>query len=268
MDSKNSKPSPGRPTASSNVAPKWSYLSAAALGLLSSSCCVIQLVLNAFSIGCAGFSVLTPFRPIFTSISFLLILYTIYKYRFSSRTALTLAITILLTIAPEMVSVYNQSPSGLALRDTLANSLGAWPPLQPLVQRYHQDSWKMFSNDNAGIATDNGKTTKQPGEPSDNLSSDRNDRPGSSAPLVKYDIEVHGMACEACANRLRQYFISKSGIEHVKVFFDEKRMELWTRSGPGAFMLSEKNIQDMVAQVDNKYEAKLVATYSVQKQGQ
>jgi hypothetical protein len=34
-------------------------------GLLSSSCCVLQLALNALSFGCAGFSALTPYRPLF-----------------------------------------------------------------------------------------------------------------------------------------------------------------------------------------------------------
>jgi len=32
-------------------------------GLIGSSCCAIQLILNALSIGCAGFAVLDPFRP-------------------------------------------------------------------------------------------------------------------------------------------------------------------------------------------------------------
>lgn len=34
-------------------------------GLLSSQCCVIQLALNVMSVGCAGFSALSPYRPAF-----------------------------------------------------------------------------------------------------------------------------------------------------------------------------------------------------------
>jgi hypothetical protein len=41
---------------------KNDYLWATIAGLLSSSCCVIQLGLNAMSLGCAGFSILTPYR--------------------------------------------------------------------------------------------------------------------------------------------------------------------------------------------------------------
>ena len=40
------------------------------LGLLSSSCCVLQLLLNAFSLGCAGFnSWLGPLRPLMLAIT-------------------------------------------------------------------------------------------------------------------------------------------------------------------------------------------------------
>lgn len=38
-------------------------------GLLSSSCCVLQLFLNALSVGCAGFSALTPYRPLFLALT-------------------------------------------------------------------------------------------------------------------------------------------------------------------------------------------------------
>lgn len=44
-----------------------------ALGLLSSSCCMLQLILNAFSVGCAGFNtVLGPVRPYFLAMTFFL----------------------------------------------------------------------------------------------------------------------------------------------------------------------------------------------------
>jgi hypothetical protein len=39
-------------------------------GLMSSSCCLIQLLLNAVSVGCAGFSALGILRPLSLSVSF------------------------------------------------------------------------------------------------------------------------------------------------------------------------------------------------------
>jgi hypothetical protein len=61
----------GRPTTSSSGISSQMLLSLGALtgGLLSSSCCGIQLVLNYTSIGCAGFSALTPYRHVFRAIT-------------------------------------------------------------------------------------------------------------------------------------------------------------------------------------------------------
>eukprot|EP00547_Thalassionema_nitzschioides_P011021 CAMPEP_0194256476 /NCGR_PEP_ID=MMETSP0158-20130606/36780_1 /TAXON_ID=33649 /ORGANISM="Thalassionema nitzschioides, Strain L26-B" /LENGTH=275 /DNA_ID=CAMNT_0038995169 /DNA_START=1 /DNA_END=825 /DNA_ORIENTATION=- len=40
------------------------------LGLLSSACCAIQIILNAFSLGCAGFNtILGPLRPMFVALT-------------------------------------------------------------------------------------------------------------------------------------------------------------------------------------------------------
>ncbi|KAF9949669.1 hypothetical protein BGZ70_001673, partial [Mortierella alpina] len=127
------------PSSSSSSSPSsWSYLSAAAVGLLSSSCCVIQLVLNIFSIGCAGFSILTPLRPVFITISAGLILYTVYQYRWSSRTAITLAMTLFLTATPEMVALHNQSSLG-----TLPwNAFSSATLFQPMHQLYYNNPFR------------------------------------------------------------------------------------------------------------------------------
>ena len=49
------------------------------VGLLSSSCCALQLVLNAFSVGCAGFNtVLGPLRPYLLALAS--VLQVLYPY--------------------------------------------------------------------------------------------------------------------------------------------------------------------------------------------
>lgn len=52
------------------------YAYAVVGGLLSSQCCIIQLALNAMSVGCAGFSVLSPYRPAFLAATTAGLLYT------------------------------------------------------------------------------------------------------------------------------------------------------------------------------------------------
>jgi len=270
-----------KPSASSTTSSTSSYLSALALGLLSSSCCVVQLFLNLFSIGCAGFSVLTQFRPLFLSISSLLILYTIFKYRFSTRTVLTLAITLILTATPEMVSVYNQSSSLSPLILVSSNlSIGPFPLWSTVTNRVSgvkkTATIKMADPvEFCGVAalskTQAAATPKCSGggsdAKSDPLSSVPADISHEPKALVKYEVRVEGMACEACANRLRQHFKNQPGLAGVSVFFKDKKLVLWTTGGlGGGLMLSEKAIQEMVAQVDLKYSARLMSVSSAKSQ--
>jgi copper chaperone CopZ len=87
--------------------------------LLASSCCVIQLALNWFALPCAGFSILTPYRPIWlawTAISVIRLLRnpttsneTECCHQPSRRARLCLVILILLlTFSPELVGYWNR----------------------------------------------------------------------------------------------------------------------------------------------------------------
>ncbi|KAF9581959.1 hypothetical protein BGW38_000836, partial [Lunasporangiospora selenospora] len=134
----NKNDSPKTAAAKGTSSSSRSYLYALTAGLLSSSCCIIQLALNLFSIGCAGFSVLTPLRPLFLGLTLLLVVYTITAYRWSSRTALTLLIVLPLTFSPEMVSVYNQS--SLRVQDFTAPS-GPFPNVQYTLDTYRNIAW-------------------------------------------------------------------------------------------------------------------------------
>ncbi|KAI8596601.1 hypothetical protein EDD21DRAFT_242654 [Dissophora ornata] len=219
--------------------PTRSYVSAAVLGLFSSSCCVVQLLLNAFSIGCAGFSILTPLRPVFAAFSLVVVAYTLLKYGFSSRTALTLTIILTLTASPEIVSLYNQSPP---------DSIFAHRSLDRLYHNSNRVSnqlgWSQHRQDSSVLDPSTHSTHP------------------ISVSFIKYEVEVDGMACEACANRLRQHFVAQPGIEHVKVFFAAKKLEIWTRFDASLVMLSESAIQGMLRDVDSKYSAKLMMVYS------
>ncbi|KAI8901896.1 hypothetical protein BC833DRAFT_575997 [Globomyces pollinis-pini] len=80
--------------------------------LLASSCCVIQLILNYVSYTCAGFSVLTPYRIEFTTIS--IILLTVISLRNGFLKSIpTITISILLMNSPEILHWYNKSEYSL-----------------------------------------------------------------------------------------------------------------------------------------------------------
>ena len=97
------------------------------LGLLSSSCCVLQLLLNAFSLGCAGFnSWLGPLRPLMLAI-------TVSLQASMWRVALTgrregllvsatgaTALTTVLSLLPELLHLYVHRHAASARRGAAA----------------------------------------------------------------------------------------------------------------------------------------------------
>jgi copper chaperone CopZ len=89
-------------------------LAAAAVGgLLSSSCCTIQLVLNSLSLGCAGFAVLDTFRPLFLALTFSSLAYKTWRYdirvhRNPLRSLPTWLIAAALASSPAVVRAINR----------------------------------------------------------------------------------------------------------------------------------------------------------------
>ena len=92
------------------------YLSSTVGGLLASSCCVIQLALNVFSFGCAGFSVLDDYRPLFLVLTFTSLFASQIYLRGSLRSLLERRFIISFSIA-----------CGLALPPTILQAVNAQP---------------------------------------------------------------------------------------------------------------------------------------------
>eukprot|EP00571_Detonula_confervacea_P007741 CAMPEP_0172326768 /NCGR_PEP_ID=MMETSP1058-20130122/57525_1 /TAXON_ID=83371 /ORGANISM="Detonula confervacea, Strain CCMP 353" /LENGTH=233 /DNA_ID=CAMNT_0013043633 /DNA_START=354 /DNA_END=1055 /DNA_ORIENTATION=- len=82
------------------------------LGLLSSSCCAIQIVLNALSFGCAGFNnFLGPVRPTFVALTIVAQISSWYvAYSYSTRrnqwrfTVMSSLLSVVLTLLPEALA--------------------------------------------------------------------------------------------------------------------------------------------------------------------
>ncbi|CAG8500582.1 4723_t:CDS:1 [Funneliformis mosseae] len=189
-----------QPKSSLSSDSKSSYIWATITGLLSSSCCIIQLILNFFSIGCAGFSVLTPYRPIFLSFTAILIIYTITKYGISSkRTLITLLISISLTASPELISLHNQ---GKIISSTNSKEI--------LVRE-----------------------------------------------IETFVVEINGISCEGCANRIKAQFDSKPFVIDSKVYFKNQSAIVSVKSGT----YNSNDIETWVKMVDFKYGAKVIQQY-------
>ena len=98
------------------------------LGLLSSSCCVIQIVLSAFSFGCAGFNTLLgPIRP--PMIAFTLLMQIVAWYLVLPHpchwlpTAAATVLSLVITFSPELLNLYYMRQ--LAAHKATEGSLGA-----------------------------------------------------------------------------------------------------------------------------------------------
>eukprot|EP00798_Chlamydomonas_sp_ICE-L_P011671 gene11671-34392_t len=77
--------------------------------LLSSSCCVIQLLLNLLNFGCAGFAIMNPYSPYLRAATACVFSAYAVKYGiWSSRALLTLACSLLLMLSQDLVSSWNQ----------------------------------------------------------------------------------------------------------------------------------------------------------------
>ena len=78
-------------------------------GLLISSCCLIQLFLNLFGIGCAGLNtLLSPYRPLFISLTVISLTYSFFRYRPSKwHFTIIVIFTIFLSLSPEILRIYN-----------------------------------------------------------------------------------------------------------------------------------------------------------------
>lgn len=78
-------------------------------GLMISSCCLIQLFLNLFGVGCAGLNtLLLPYRSLFISLTIISLTYSYYRYRPSKWHFLSIVIlTTTLSLSPEILQIYN-----------------------------------------------------------------------------------------------------------------------------------------------------------------
>jgi copper chaperone CopZ len=80
---------------------------AATGGLLSSSCCTVQLALNYLSLGCAGFSAITPYQPAMRAATGSVLAYSVWRHGWR-RSLATIALALGLMFSQELVKLYNQ----------------------------------------------------------------------------------------------------------------------------------------------------------------
>jgi copper chaperone CopZ len=184
-------------------------LAAALGGLLSSSCCTVQLVLNSLSLGCAGFAVLDKFRPVFLALTFSSLAYKTWRYdirmhRSPLRSLPTWLIAAALASSPVVVRAINRRRGLAALVE------GVPPPQNP-------------ASASAGVAAA-GKGAQQLDQGRQQL-----DQGQRAAGPMKF--RVTGMKCEACGNGLRNALEGMGGGVRADVLFEEGVIYVERRGG-------------------------------------
>ena len=76
--------------------------------LIVSNCCLIQLVFNYLSIGCAGFAILNPIRP-FVRMATIASILSMLSHKRTARTWLFSTISLMLLVSQDMLALHNKS---------------------------------------------------------------------------------------------------------------------------------------------------------------
>ncbi|KAJ3044692.1 hypothetical protein HDV00_001096 [Rhizophlyctis rosea] len=210
----------------SQAIPRYSSI---LLALLSSSCCVIQLLLNYLSLGCAGFAILTPYRPILTTLTVTLLTYNLYTYGWNRKTATASLVSVLLMTSPEIVASHNTNTLSRTF-SSLVGKLGTLP--------IYPSNWLLTppqSKDLAEEATQSGRL------------------------CTMYEFTVLGMKCEGCASRVKGALDGIPEVDSSEVYFSEKTVMVKVPVEAGVDdNTATKIIKSKIAAVDFEYRTNLV----------
>ncbi|RUS18284.1 hypothetical protein BC937DRAFT_88961 [Endogone sp. FLAS-F59071] len=169
--------------------------------LLASSCCVIQLLLNFLSVSCAGFAVLTPYRPLFTALTVLSIGYNLWAYGLTRRTFFALLLALALANSPEIVQLANEG------------RLAQWTTIRPT------------------------------------------DRPQ----ITTYVLQIEGISCMSCANRIKATLDALPYVTEARVFFDNSSAVVDTIEKEGGDVW--RRLVEAVRGLNSKYAVKIVDSW-------
>ncbi|KAI9202499.1 uncharacterized protein BJ171DRAFT_514427 [Polychytrium aggregatum] len=207
------------PESSSSLPLSWTAVFCA---LLSSSCCVIQLALNALSFSCAGFSVLTPYRAHFASLA--VALHTLRMWSparpggpvgFRWRSLAPLVLSALLMASPEVVAFFNTHDIQ-PIRGGLPSPWSLWTPTAlgwrplwaptPTEPQARVQVHSPFSIAPERPEGDDAEESRNPVSPKGKRHEEqRIQLPESKRQQICwiYKFAVQGIQCEGCANRLK-----------------------------------------------------------------
>eukprot|EP00527_Entomoneis_sp_CCMP2396_P004059 CAMPEP_0198151910 /NCGR_PEP_ID=MMETSP1443-20131203/57675_1 /TAXON_ID=186043 /ORGANISM="Entomoneis sp., Strain CCMP2396" /LENGTH=285 /DNA_ID=CAMNT_0043817757 /DNA_START=128 /DNA_END=985 /DNA_ORIENTATION=+ len=178
------------------------------LGLLSSSCCALQLLLNAMSLGCAGLNtVLGPLRPLFLALSISIQLASWYVVAFalssSSSSTLSWVSTALSTI---FVALLSFLPEALTLYTTTSKS-----------SKRGQFSEQVTNKNNSNIIQPVASPTRTSNKINNDLPSSR---------CYNHKFRMDSVGCAACLTTVHGVLENIPSVVHYKTALDENQVTI------------------------------------------
>lgn len=232
----------GHESGGSSCGPRASWFSAIAGGLLSSSCCALQLLLNLLAslnilhVGCAGFNtVLGPARPMLRGMTLLVLAQlwyqevtrvTLQQEREEKRGQEDTKEISSIHVPPATRAVHpchrSRSRVVLFLQTCLCLSLMFLPEALRAVSKMKSQSRQSLPSHQSGSglarAISSFLLTESVLEPSASFLS----RPGGGGAAVWKHYEVRGMGCEACATHVQGVVAECKGVVEVNdLVFEE-----------------------------------------------
>uniref|UniRef100_A0A7R9YST7 HMA domain-containing protein n=1 Tax=Chlamydomonas euryale TaxID=1486919 RepID=A0A7R9YST7_9CHLO len=189
-------------------------LAAIAGSLVASNCCVLQLVLNSLSLGCAGFAALDPYKGVGRALAVMCVGRLLLKAvrQRERRAGAFAAISLLLLASQDVLAWTNRNPTPAS-----SSSVSWW------WRSWHATASPMSQHgQNAG------------------------------AHFVVYCFEVQGMKCEGCAARVKAALLEVEGIEEVSIDFPNRKVLLTVAKGSP--MAGVEQLEHQIRALDLTYD--------------
>lgn len=217
---------------------RWEVAAALAGGLLSSSCCIVQLAMNALSMGCAGFAVLKPWKPYMRAWTLALVVRTLLQSGSNRRSLCLVALTLALTYSEDLLAWHNR-------KGVVWGSLAGGAPAANLAPEPEPLGTGQQGVGRPDAAPPAVAAQCSEGEAACALTG------GQRQAYMR--LTVQQIKCEGCAAKLRASISHVPGVQRCTVDYDTGSVLVW-----GSEDLDALDVQAAIRVTDFSYKVQLL----------
>lgn len=185
--------------------------------LLASSCCIPQLLMTlTMGFGCLGFAVLTPFRPLFLTLTAIAAVAAVQSRGYRWRSVFLLLLTVFVAFSDVIVREYNEGDMQRAVAHTkvFGHPLPAWLPAVLAPPQWVPRAQLLVKPPSRGHPYSPPTATREQLAASD---------PKAAPPRqARVTLKASTIGCDACAARVKSGLVSKFGRHITSVEVQQK----------------------------------------------